>query len=157
MSVPEKLGKLVGDWTGISRLLRPWLSGSEAESESVSTAFVELVARGKFVTIGYTWTVDDEPQEGVLLLGSETNGDTVHATWVDSWHMSDMPMICRGSVDEAGVVTVLGSYAAPPGPDWKWRTAISPRGDAAFEIAMFNISPDGEETPAFENRYVRHA
>jgi hypothetical protein len=95
MSVPEKLQMLVGNWTGTSRLVRPWLSPPDAESES--TASVSAVARGNFVTIEYTWIVDDEPQEGVL------------------------------------------------------------RGDAAFEIAMFNISPDGEETPAFENRYMRRA
>ena len=103
---------LVGDWTGTSRLVRPWLSPPDAESEP--TASVSAVARGKFITIEYTRIVD-----------------------------------------ESGVVTVLGSYAAPAGPDWKWRTTITPR--AAFEIAKFNFSPDGEETPAFESRYMRRA
>lgn len=153
MTIPDGLGKLTGSWTGTSRLWRPWLSPPDSASES--TALVATVARGKFVTVQYTWSVDDKAQDGFLLLGSETEGDVVHAAWVDSWHMSDKPMICRGSVEAAGIVTVLGSYAAPPGPDWKWRIVITLRDDTDFVITMFNISPAGEETPAFENRYTR--
>ena len=48
-----------------------------------------------------------------------------------------------------------GNYAAPPDPDWSWRTEIKPRDDAAFELVMYNISPQGEEMIAFQNRYER--
>ncbi len=91
-----------------------------------------------------------------MLLGRESKQNVVNAVWVDSWHMSDKPMICAGTVDaDTGTITVLGSYAAPPGPDWSWRTVIAPRGDDAFEVVMYNIAPGGEEAMAFRNVYER--
>jgi hypothetical protein len=90
-----------------------------------------------------------------MLLGHEEKQNVVNAVWVDSWHMSDKPMISSGTVDDAGAITVRGNYAAPPGPDWSWRTVIAPHGDEAFEIVMYNITPSGEEMIAFQNRYER--
>ena len=64
-------------------------------------------------------------------------------------------MVCAGSMDDDGVIDVRGSYAVPPGPDWGWRTVIEPAGKDSLEIVMYNISPGGEETLAFRNRYER--
>ncbi|HYP27065.1 MAG TPA: DUF1579 family protein [Blastocatellia bacterium] len=153
MSVPESLNKLVGNWTGTSRLYRPWLPPETSESVSESTASVALAARGKFAAVEYTWAVDGEPQEGFLLLGCENGDDQVTSVWIDSWHMSDKSLACVGKADASGAVSVLGSYSAPPGPDWGWRTVISPEPDGSFAIIMYNISPEGEEMLAFENRY----
>jgi Protein of unknown function (DUF1579) len=153
MSAPESLKKMAGNWTGTSRLYRPWLSPEASESESESTASVALAARGKFAVIEYTWAVDGEPQAGLMLLGCENGDDEVTCTWIDSWHMSDKSLACGGKVDASGAVSVLGSYAAPPGPDWGWRTVVAPGPDGSFAIIMYNISPEGEEALAFENRY----
>ena len=153
MSAPESLEKLAGSWMGTSRLWRPWLS--PPDTESASTAIVAPAVGGKFVTIGYVWIVDGEAQEGLMLLGHDRKRNAVSAIWVDSWHMSDAPMVCAGSIDGDGVIDVRGSYAAPPGPDWGWRTVIDPGGKDSFEIVMYNISPDGEETLAFRNSYER--
>lgn len=155
MSTPESLEPLAGSWTGTSRLWNPW--ATPAVSDSASTATVALTARGKFLTIDYTWETDGKPQQGFLLLGRETKTDVVHAVWVDSYHMSNEPMICQGRVLESGEVEIVGSYAAPPGPDWRWRTVLTAAGDSAFHFVMFNISPEGEEDIAFENRYERSA
>ena len=155
MTVPAALEFLLGSWTGTSRLWRPWLEPSD--TASVSTATVGVVARGRFMTIDYTWELEGEAQQGLLLLGLEHKAGVVHAVWVDSWHMGEKPMTCTGTADEAGVVTVLGAYAAPPGPDWGWRTVLTPNAEGgSFEIVMTNIAPDGEETPAFHNHYARH-
>jgi hypothetical protein len=52
-----------------------------------------------------------------MLLGRESKQNVVNAAWVDSWHMSDKPMICTGAVDDdTGAITVRGDYAAPPDP-----------------------------------------
>jgi len=152
MSAPESMQKLAGSWTGTSRLYRPWLSPQE--SESVSTASVALEARGKFITIRYTWSADGQPQEGVLLLGSDTD-DAAQAVWIDSWHMSDKFMICAGSISDAGLLDILGSYSAPPNPDWGWRIVIVHGEQGSFELIMYNISPEGDESLAFKNRYER--
>jgi hypothetical protein len=148
------LDTLVGRWTGTSRLWRPWVS--PVESDSQSTASVDLTANGRFLTIEYTWACDGQDHQGFMLLGRESKGNVVNAAWVDSWHMSDKPLISTGTMDDdSGAITVRGDYAAPPDPDWGWRTEIKPRGDAAFEIVMYNITPQGEEMIAFRNRYER--
>jgi hypothetical protein len=154
VSTPASMEKLVGRWTGTSRLWRPWQS--PVESDSKSEASVDLTANGKFVTIEYTWACDGENHQGLMLLGREPKQNVVNAAWVDSWHMSDKPMICTGTVDDdSGTIAVRGDYAAPPDPDWSWRTEIKPRGDEAFELVMYNITPQGEEMIAFRNVYER--
>jgi hypothetical protein len=54
-----------------------------------------------------------------------------------------------GTCDEQGTVRVLGSYAAPPGPDWGWRIEIEPAA-GSWTLRMFNITPDGQEVLAVE-------
>jgi Protein of unknown function (DUF1579) len=155
MSAPQSLEKLIGHWTGTNRLYRPWLNPPDAESESESSATVDEVAMGKFITIEYTWSLDGQPQAGFMLLGRENNNEEVKATWVDSWHMSDKSMVFDGGIDANGVVNVRGSYAAPPGPDWGWRIVIEATSDNSFTIVMYNITPDGEQSLAVESRYTR--
>jgi len=152
MSVPDGFTKSVGDWTGKNRL---WLSPKDPVRECKSTAAVALVARGKFVTISYTWTFDGEPQEGLFLLGFESDGRTAAGVWIDSWHMSDKSMICRGTQDATGVVSVEGSYSAPPGPDWGWRTVFDRKDGDSFRVTMYNVPPGGEEELAVEAVYER--
>ena len=150
----ERLASFVGHWSGTSRLWRPWQS--PAESDSASTADVALLANGHFLTVRYTWACDSKDHEGFMLFGREGERNVVNAAWVDSWHMSDKPLICTGTVDErTGAIAVVGSYAARPDPDWDWRTEITPRGERAFEIVMYNITPKGEEAIAFRNVYER--
>jgi hypothetical protein len=49
----------------------------------------------------------------------------------------------------------VGSYAAPPGPDWGWRIEIAAEQCKALRLVMFNIWPDGKEELAVEAAYVR--
>ena len=51
-------------------------------------------------------------------------------------------------------LSLLGSYAAPPGPDWGWRIVLEPLSET-LQIRMDNITPDGEDLPAVEATY-RH-
>ncbi len=147
------LDALAGRWTGTSRLYMPWTT--PAESDSTTTAEVRPVAGGRFVTIAYTWSYDGKPCEGFLLAGRETKTDVVNAVWVDSWHQREHPLASTGGVSEGGGIDVRGSYPAPTGPDWGWRTTVLADGADAFRIVMYNISPEGEEMLAFENRYTR--
>ena len=52
-----------------------------------------------------------------------------------------------------GTITVRGSYAAPPGPDWGWRIETTPRADA-LRITHTNIDADGKDLAA-EGVYSR--
>ena len=62
-------------------------------------------------------------------------------------------MRCRGIVDDQGVTSVLGSNAAPPGPDWGWRIVLSP--GEPLKMTMYNIWPNGKEELAVEAMYAR--
>ncbi len=152
MSVPESLKNLVGHWSGKNRL---WLSPQNPVRESESTASVTLAARGRFMSIAYTWAFEGAAQEGLLLLGYDGCSGAVKAVWIDSWHMSDKFMHCAGGEIEGGAVSVRGSYSAPPGPDWGWRTVIQPVDGESFHFIMYNIAPDGGEEFAVEAAYSR--
>ena len=89
------------------------------------------------------------------MLGSENSNEDVSCTWIDSWHMSDRSIVYTGKIDPAGVITLVGSYEAPPGPDWGWRTVIEPVSEDSFKILMYNVTPEGEEAIAVENWYSR--
>jgi hypothetical protein len=111
------------------------------------------VAQGKFVRLDYSWGYEGQAQAGSYLFGYEKQRGAVTAVWIDSWHMGDKYMACEGTAN--GVIDVRGSYAAPPGPDWGWRTVIEPEKEAAFRLLMYNISPEGEEALAVEAVYHR--
>jgi hypothetical protein len=148
-SVLDALFASEGHWVGKSRLHYP---PSGAPDDSSSTVMVAPVAGGRFIRLDYTWAYQKAPQEGSLLIGHESSEAT--AIWIDTWHMGDKAMVCKGSVEAGGQVTVRGSYAAPPGPDWGWRIVIKP--DArTLHIVMHNITPKGEEQLAVEADYAR--
>ena len=63
--------------------------------------------------------------------------------------MSNKLLISEGKAAR-GSVDVSGSYAAPPGPDWGWRTTLGPGPDETLRMVMYNVTPDGEEYLAVE-------
>lgn len=152
MSVPASLAASIGAWTGKTQL---WLPGDPTR-ESVSTASVDLVIRGKFSTIAYTWVFEGEPQEGLLLIGHEPTQGSIPVIFADSWHMGDALMMCQGHIAADNSLNVRGSYSVEGGPEWGWRIIIEPSA-AALRIMMYNILPEGEEMPGFEMTYTRSA
>jgi hypothetical protein len=113
------------------------------------------VAQGKFFELHYSWADEGQPQEGVLVLGQSQ--EKLTAAWVDSWHMQDTMMQCTGTLSSDGIVSVVGHYAAPPGPDWGWRIALQSDSTDQFRLIMYNITPDGEEMLAVEAAFLREA
>jgi GrpB-like predicted nucleotidyltransferase (UPF0157 family) len=152
MSVPASLGNLVGNWVGVNRL---WLSPKEPARISETTASADWIAQGKFLQLQYTWAEEDGPQAGSLLIGQEGEGGQVAAVWMDNWHMGDRLMLCQGDIDEQCKLSVRGSYAAPPGPDWGWQIRLEPGPRDTLRIVMLNISPEGKEALAVEADYRR--
>jgi Protein of unknown function (DUF1579) len=154
VSAPEILEPLLGSWTGTNTLFRSWVEPPEPqEVVSPSTAVVERVAGGRFVSIKYTWEVDGAPAEGILLVGHDPKSGEATAAWADSWHMGHALLLSKGTAD-ARSINVLGSYAVPPHPDWGWRTEFRPT-DGGWEFVMHNISPEGEEYFAVRGLYER--
>ena len=65
MAVPKELTRLLGSWQGSSKL---WLSPQESARESDSTAVVDKDIQGQFLQVRYTWSVEGEPQNGLILV-----------------------------------------------------------------------------------------
>lgn len=153
MSPVEMLAALAGTWRGTSTLQDP---NTGKPDESPSTLTVMPVLAGRFVRLDYTWVYRQKPQEGSLLIGFDDPSQAVSAYWIDSWHMGNKAMTCGGTANEPGV-SVRGTYAAPPGPDWGWRIDVVPEHDG-LRVVMFNIYPvedGGKEELAVTANYVR--
>jgi hypothetical protein len=152
MNVPQDLTALISDWTGTNRL---WLSPEEEAQQSGAQAALSLAAQGKFLLIRYTWVYQGEPQDGTLLIGFNQNQQVEKAVWIDSWHMNDQIMVCQGERSPAGLISLTGSYPAPPGPDWGWWIEVDPLDGTAFKLVMYNVSPEGQANPAVEAAFGR--
>lgn len=141
---------IAGDWQGTKNL---YLSPPDPPLSSPCTLVAAPIAGGSFLQFNYTWTYEGAEQTGVLLFGYDEE-NAASAAWVDSFHMSSRIMFCTGNAAEGGV-TVRGSYAAPPGPDWGWSMAIKTKPAPELQIVMHNISPEGEEYLAVEANFTR--
>jgi hypothetical protein len=152
MGISEKLLHLVGTWKGANRLYVPWLPEKIRESESVAT--VRSKMNGQFLSIEYSWSFDNDLQEGLLILGCDPKSDAVQAVWTDSWHSKNVLMVCNGKVANDGSISVFGQYSVPDNPQWGWRTDIIP-GEENFRYVMYNVTPEGGEELAVETDFTR--
>ncbi len=152
MSIPQALSGLAGEWAGVKQL---WLDPEQPAAVCEASAAVSTAAQGQFLTVRYTWSTEGHPQDGLLLLGSETPEALPGAVWLDSWHMANQFMICTGESASEHSVAVRGAYAASPGPDWGWRITVAVEGDAQFRLSMHNIAPDGAEALAVLVNFTR--
>ena len=135
------LHALVGEWRSTYRVLLP----GEPPFESTSHATITPILGGKFVRIDYTWAFKETPHEGVLTFGHDAQADEATVVWIDSWHMSDKFLVSQGTVDDKGVINVLGAFAVGEGPDWGWRTIIIPDDGRGWRMEMYNIEPHSRE------------
>ncbi len=144
------LGHLIacaGAWRGHNVLQDPHTGRPD---DSPATAVVTPLLDGRFVRLDYTWRYQDRDQAGSLLVGYQPKADLVTTHWIDSWHMGTAVMACEGAAEEDGSLFVRGTYAVPEGPDWGWRTVLTPRRRQSLRMVMHNIAPDGQEWLAVE-------
>lgn len=129
---------LLGDWSGEKSL---WFDPkARPHAVCASTLSVAPEALGQFLALRYRWSFESKPQEGLLLVGNDNSQDAVSAAWVDSFHSSGAVMKFSGSASADGF-SVLGSYAAPPGPDWGWSITLKLVDATRLEVLMHNIEP----------------
>lgn len=151
MSILDGLARCAGTWRGTNRLQDPH-TGKPEESASVAT--ITPLLGGRFVRFDYTWSYHGSPQEGSLSIGGDAQAKLVTAHWIDTWHMNDKVLACHGPVQTEETLSVRGSYAAPPGPDWGWKIDLH-AGGQMLRMVMYNIWPEGKEELAVEAPYVR--
>ncbi len=153
MNLTDIQDTLIGVWTGNYLLRLSWLTPSDYFSASELS--VGRAARGKFLTLTYTWSHENVSQEGLLVLGHDQKQEVATAAWVDSWHMSSKIMSCQGTINQQGVIDLRGSYEASPGSDWGWRIVIAAHTENDLQIVMYNCSPEGVEELAVQADYKR--
>lgn len=123
MNVVESLTPALGSWHGFSRLI---LQPGTPSHDCVMTAEVRPGRRGQAMVVSYAWSIEGEPQEGLLVLNGEERAAGV---WFESWHMWGSHMELAGEAVGAAIVTVAGTYPAGDGPDGAGRScSTSPRG-----------------------------
>lgn len=146
------LRKLVGGWTGTSRL---WLEPDKLTDESPVVGSFQLVLDGRFALFLYQGSVEGELQHGMYTFGYNTLTDQYEASWVDSFHNNTAIMFCVGSPIDNGF-SVLGSYPDPSGgPDWGWRTEVKMIDNDHLVITAYNIHPELDEAKATEATLTR--
>ena len=145
--------KFIGTWKGTYCLILSWLP----EPNFISDSKMEIkgVANDKFLQMNYDWHHEAINQDGVILIGNINKPSLLTASWVDSWGMSGKIMNCEGSINEAGDISLLGSYEVKDSPNWGWRIEIPCPVDDHLQIKMYNVSPAGEEYFAGDANYVR--
>lgn len=152
MSPLNALSACAGSWRGTSTLQDPH-NGIAAESPS--TATVNSVPGG--VRLDYTWSYQGKSQQGSIRFGTDGEAGAVTARWTDTWHTGGQPMACSGPKPSGTTLSVRGTYAAPPGPDWGWRIDVTPDKEN-LRIVMYNVWPQeqgGKEELAVEVTYAR--
>jgi hypothetical protein len=152
MSGLEALSACAGEWRGTNRLQDPNMNVAD---DSSGTATVTTLLEGKFVRLDYTWSYRGAPQAGSLLIGYLSDPAVVTAHWIDTWHMGESVMACRGARDADGAIDVRGSYAAAPGVDWGWRIQLRPVDGKSLKLVMYNATPEGAEELAVKANYRR--
>ena len=151
MTALDGLLAAAGAWQGQSTLQDPHNNINE---DSQSRLTVSPLLAGRFIRIDYDWAYKGKPQEGMLLLGFDQEANVVTGHWIDSWHQSNKVMVLAGKPTRP-TISIRGSYAAPPGPDWGWKIEITPDRDQSLRLAMFNIWPEGKEELAVAAQYER--
>jgi len=136
MSIVDHLAALTGERQGTNRFR---LMPDDEYATSAATASVSVTA-ARFVSIGYTWADGATGHDGLLLVAGEATEDGASAVWVDSFHTGPSWMTFTGGVVD-GELRLVGSYPAPPGPDWGWHIRVRPQ-DAT--ITMHNVVPGTE-------------
>ena len=151
--IPGNFENLQGEWLGSNRLHTTWIP-EDPIKDSESKCSVATAAMGQFLKIEYTWEYEGAPQQGLMVIGSPKNSETVNVFFLDSWHLSNLFMNCEGKID-GNVISVKGYYKVPDHPDWGWRTDFEVQGNDTFSFTMYNVSPEGEEDLAVEAKFTR--
>lgn len=116
--------------------------------ESSASGRLHPVVGGKMLRFDYRWALRSEEHEGTLLVACDSRGRAT-AAWGDSWHQGREVMSLSGDATE-GAVALRGSWSVGDGPPWGWRVDLTPREEGGLGMAMWIVTPEGEEARAVE-------
>ena len=112
------LSGFTGSWAGTNGFR---LMPGDPLAEFPATVTVTMAAGGHLTLIAYTWKhPDDGPQDGLLVIASAGEQDSLVATWGDSWHQKPASMSLPGTPRGDATFEFAGDY----GGGWGWRITL---------------------------------
>lgn len=146
-----KLQSYVGQWIGTTKT---WFEKDILADESAIAGEIESILGNKFIRFTYQGSLQNKALEGIMTWGYDLSNSRAECSWVDTFHMGTGILHSIGAAVADGFYAT-GSYGSSEYTEiWGWRTEITLRDDELI-ITMYNISPEGEEAKAVENKMKR--
>lgn len=149
--IHHRLNQLVGEWEGVTRT---WFEPDKIADESPWRGTIRPALGGRFVVHEYEGSMQGKPLSGVAIYGYHLDQDRYEMAWVDSFHNGSGIMFSRGANEGRGF-GVRGSFEAPSGPPWGWRTEIQLPEPDRLVITHYVIPPGEQEARSVETVYRR--
>ena len=124
-----------GTWVGTNGFR---LMPTDTLAEFPARLTVTSGAGGHLTSVAYWWQhPDDGPQDGLLVIGPSSEGDSLVALWGDSWHQKPAPMSLSGSHAKGATLELEGDY----GGGWRWRVIVDATDAENLRMEMDNVIP----------------
>jgi hypothetical protein len=119
-----------------------------------SVAIVTPMIDNKFIRLDYEWDILGLAKEGSLMFSCDEKSGKSTAYWMDSYHLGEKVMKCKGYAPNVGSISVMGSYGVAGQPDWYWRILVWIV-ERDLHLKMVNISPEQIEREAIVAKYSK--